>query len=154
MNKINWSLQKRSIKELKNHPRNPRKMSKHDAEHLQKSLERFGLIDKPIINTDNKIIGGHQRLSILKKMGLEEVECYVPDVYLSDEEVDELNLRLNRNTGEWSWDILANEWDVSELLDAGFLLDELVGKEEPEIIDEPEKEKDNTKTCPACGHKF
>lgn len=147
MNQINWKLEKRNIKSLKNHPKNPRKMSSHDAEHLKKSLEKFGLIDKPIINTDNMIIGGHQRLSVLKKMGVEEIECYVPDEPLSQEDIDELNLRLNRNTGEWDWDILANEWDPTELIDAGFLMDELLGKvedipsdEESEDVLEPTKD--------------
>jgi len=65
---INWKLETRPIEELTPHHKNPRKLSKHDAEHLQSSMERFGVIDKPIINPDGKIIGGHQRLAILAKM--------------------------------------------------------------------------------------
>ncbi len=135
MAEINWKLETRKIKDLKKHPKNPRKMSKHDAEQLQKSLEKFGLIDKPIINADNTIIGGHQRISVLKKMGSDSdyIECYVPDRELSQEDVDELNLRLNRNNGEWDWDILGNEWDPTELIQAGFLIDELVGAEIEEL---------------------
>jgi ParB-like chromosome segregation protein Spo0J len=32
-------------------------------------METFGIAEKPVVNTDNTIIGGHQRLKILKKMG-------------------------------------------------------------------------------------
>ena len=116
---INWKLELRKIKDLKPHPKNPRKLSKHDAEHLQKSIEKFGLIDKPIITKDGIIIGGHQRIAILKKMGKagDSVECYVPDREIEQKDIDELCLRLNRNLGEWDWDILANQWEIDELFD-------------------------------------
>ena len=128
---INWKLELRKIKDLKPHPKNPRKLSKHDAEHLQKSIEKFGLIDKPIITKDGIIIGGHQRIAILKKMGKagDSVECYVPDREIEQKDIDELCLRLNRNLGEWDWDILANQWEIDELFDAGFDPEELANSD-------------------------
>ena len=39
--------------------------------------------------------------------------------------VEELNIRLNKNTGEWDWDILANDWEVDDLLAWGFTEEEL-----------------------------
>ena len=154
MYKIKWNLELRKIKDLKSHSKNPRKMSKHDAEHLQKSIDRFGLIDKPILNTDNTIIGGHQRVSILKKMGVDQIECYVPEAALSQEEVDELNIRLNRAHGDFDYDILANEWNSEDLLEWGFLINDLIEKDPIEITSE-EKEDDKKKTkCPNCGHEF
>lgn len=122
---MEWVLVKKKIRDLKPHPRNPRKLSKHDYEHLQKSLDKFGLIDKPIINTDDMIIGGHQRIAVLKKSGAKEVECWAPKATLSEKEIDELNIRLNRATGEWEWDTLANEWEVNDLLEWGFTEEEL-----------------------------
>src|ERR1044072_6304700 len=113
---IKWHLEKRKIKDLIPHPKNPRRLSKDQAYHLQTSLEKFGIADKPIINSNNIIIGGHQRLQILKKMGEKEIDCWVPDHQLSHSEIDEMNIRLNKNLGEWDWDILANEWDVAELV--------------------------------------
>ena len=44
----------------------------------------------------------------------------MPETKLSDRDVEELNIRLNRNTGEWDWDILANEWEVEDLQEWGF----------------------------------
>lgn len=122
---IQWTLHLRKISELKPHPRNPRVLSEHDAEHLQKSLDKFGMIDKPIITKDNRIIGGHQRISLLKKKKIKEVECWMPDQEISDKDIDELCIRLNRNLGEWDYDILANQWDENEILSYGFTQEEL-----------------------------
>lgn len=122
---VQWNIETRKIKDLAPHSKNPRKLSKHDANNLKKSIEKFGLIDKPIITSEGKIIGGHQRISILKKMGNKEIDCYVADSELSQQDIDELNIRLNRNAGEWDYDILANQWDVNNLIDWGFTEDEL-----------------------------
>jgi len=113
-------------------------MSKHDADNLQKSIDKFGLIDKPIVTHDGLIIGGHQRVSILKKMGHKEVECYVADSELNEKDIEELNIRLNRNRGEWDFDILANQWESTELLDYGFSADELVITVDPQGDTDPD----------------
>jgi DNA modification methylase len=147
---INWHLEKRKLKDLKDHAKNPRQLSENDAAHLTVSLDKFGLIDKPIINTDGTIIGGHQRKKILKKLQVKEVECWVPDRHLEEKEVDELNIRLNKNTGDWDWDILANEWEIKELLDWGFTEEELLDavqdittdEEDDSEILEPAKDED------------
>jgi ParB-like chromosome segregation protein Spo0J len=46
------------------------------------------------------------------------IPCVMLD--LSKEEERELNIRLNKNTGEFDMDILANEFDIDELTDWGF----------------------------------
>lgn len=122
---ISWRLEKRKIKDLKPHSKNPRKLSEHDANNLAISLEKFGLIDKPILNGE-QIIGGHQRISVMKKAGIKEIECWIPDRELDQKEIDELNIRLNRNIGEWDMDILANQWDLNELLEWGFTEEEFM----------------------------
>jgi DNA modification methylase len=139
---MQWHLEKRNINDLKDHPKNPRQLSKHDAEHLQKSIDKFGLIDKPIINLDNQIIGGHQRKSILKKLKIKEIECWVPDKQLDEKQVEELNIRLNKNTGDWDWDVLANEFDVDNLMEWGFTAEELIDAPITEI--ESTEEDDET----------
>jgi len=117
---MKWHLELRRLDQLIPYPKNPRLIQTKDQKHLSTSLDKFGLIDKPIINTDNVIIGGHQRVSTLLLAGEEECECWVPETKLSDRDVEELNIRLNRNTGEWDWDILANEWEVEDLQEWGF----------------------------------
>lgn len=122
---MKWKLEKRSINDLMSHPKNARILSEHDAKHLGESLDKFGLIDKPVINKNGTIIGGHQRVKVLKTRNTQEVECWVPSRNLSNAEVEELNIRLNRNNGDWDWDKLGNEWDAGSLIEWGFEEDEL-----------------------------
>ena len=124
---MQWTLETRKIKDLKDYEKNPRRLTKDQEAHLKKSIDRFGLIDKPIITRDGTLIGGHQRKNILKKLGLKEVECWVPDKDLDEKEIQELNIRLNKNSGEFSFYSLANNFDVPDLLEWGFDLKELVG---------------------------
>ena len=128
---INWHTEKRYLRDLIEWDKNPRQLSKHDAEHIKRSLEKFGVADPLVINTDNMIIGGHQRKRILQMIASAEpnyqVDVRVPDRQLTDDEVAELNIRLNKNSGNWDWDILANEFEAIELIDWGFTEEELTG---------------------------
>lgn len=88
---------------------NPRKWSDAETAELRKSIERFGLIDPIIVNSAterrNVVIGGHFRLKVAKDLGFETVPVVyvcVPDL----KREQELNLRLNRNTGSWDFDLL------------------------------------------------
>lgn len=115
-----WSLKKFKIKDLKPFAKNPRQLSETQYTHLKTSLDKFGLIDKPICTAEGLIIGGHQRLKVLKKEGVKEVECWIPDRELLPKEIEEANIRLNKNQGDWDYDILANQWEMTDLLQWGF----------------------------------
>lgn len=156
---ITWKLETRKIKDLKKHPKNPRKLTKDQYVSLSTSIWCYGLIDKPIINLDNTIIGGHQRIEVLKKHKIKEIECWVPNSELSEKEVEELNIRLNRG-GTFDYDILANEYEMQELAEYGFTPAELeicldnALDDEIQEIDEKGKKAKKCKLCPACGHEF
>ena len=122
MNEITWSLKTFQIDELTDYAKNPRSLTKQQFEQLKKSLDKFGLIDKPIINADEKntVIGGHQRLRVLRAENKKTVECWIPSRELDEKEVEELNIRLNKNTGDWDFDTLANNFEMGDLLDWGF----------------------------------
>jgi len=122
--KITWKSEKRKLSELKEWERNPRQATEKETEDLTKSLNRFNLADPIIINTDNTIIGGHLRYRILKKKGVKEVDVRIPERKLNVKEVEELNLRLNKNLGHWDYDLLAN-FDEDLLADIGFESEEL-----------------------------
>ena len=122
---MNWTLETRPLKDLKPNKHNPRKMSKNDAEHLKKSIEKFGQCEPIVINQNNDIIGGHQRAKTMEKLGFETAEVYVPNELLDQQEANELNIRLNKNHGDFDYDILANVWDPADLLEWGFTLEEL-----------------------------
>lgn len=103
--------------------RNPRQLSKHDADEIAFSIGKFNLADPLVINQDNQIIGGHQRKRVMLDNGYKPddlVDVRVPSRQLTDKEAEELNVRLNRNAGEWDFDILANEFELTELLEWGF----------------------------------
>lgn len=116
---ISWSTERRKLKDLVPAKYNPRKLTEQQEKDLTASLSKFNLADPVIINKNNTVIGGHQRLIILKKQGVEEVDVRVPDRELSEKEEKELNLRLNKNTGEFVDDLL-KEFDQDMLLDVGF----------------------------------
>lgn len=146
---INWHLEVLSIKELKEHPKNPRQITKDMMNRLEINIKKFGLIDKPIVNKDWTLIGGHQRIKALKKMKTKNVECWIPDRQLEEDEIDELCIGLNLHQGEWDWDILANEWEPLNLLKYGFTEEKLLG-----TCKEAEKKSKKIKACPNCGHEL
>jgi len=124
-----WTLRTVDISALTDYYKNPRSLSKAQFDQLKTSLDKFGMIDKPIINADktNTVIGGHQRLQVLRAEKVKRVECWYPSRELDDKEVEELNIRLNKATGAWDFDILANQWEQADLLEWGFTTAELTG---------------------------
>ena len=134
------------LSKLKPATYNPRQITKKQVKHLMESIEKFGIIDPLIINSDFTIVGGHQRFAILneasKKVDWEDppkVPCVILD--LSKEDERELNIRLNKNTGDWDFDILGNEFEIQELKEWGFKEIELGLN-----IDKIEKEEEDTAT--------
>lgn len=145
---INWRNETRRLADLRPAEYNPRRMTEKQRADLEKSIDRFQLADPLVINLDNTIIGGHMRYRILRARGVAEVDCRVPDRKLTEAEEKELNLRLNKNLGEWDWDQLAN-WPEDLLKDVGF---------EDMAIDFEKSGRDVGETqmikCPKCGHEF
>ena len=123
---MKWHTEKRRVKDLREHELNPRKLSKKQKKDLQTSLERFSLAEIPAINTDNTIIAGHQRISLLKEKNPEtEIEVRVPERQLTAEEVKEYMIRSNKNTGEFDYQMLEAYFGGDELIDYGFEKSEL-----------------------------
>jgi len=126
--KLTWHTEKRRLGDLIEWDKNPRQLKDHDAEHLKKSLDAFGVADPLIINTDNRIIGGHMRRRIMLKSGYKPddlVDVRVPERELTEREAEELAIRLNKNTGDWDFDALANNFELDDLLEWGFDKQEL-----------------------------
>lgn len=92
------------IKKIKEMKYNPREIEKTDYENLKKSIKEFGSVQPLIINKDNKIIGGHQRLKALKELNHEKVS--VIKLNLPNKKAKALNLALNRISGKWDYELL------------------------------------------------
>lgn len=148
----------RKISELVPAEYNPRQLDKKEFADIQLSLEKFGFVDPVIVNTHpdrrNIIVGGHQRVKVAQSMGWTEVPVFHVELDAGDER--ELNVRLNKNSGSWDWDKLANEFDLPDLLEWGFTTDDLdaFGTDEPETDDEKPEKASKPIECPACGHTF
>lgn len=110
------------IGQLKPAEYNPRKADEKQHANLKASIERFGLKDPIIVNSasnrKNVIIGGHFRVRVAQDIGIKDV----PVVYVNIPDLErekELNVRLNRNTGDFDFDLLA-DFDQDMLKDIGF----------------------------------
>lgn len=115
------------VNELISPDYNPRKHDDLAKEQLKESIRRFGIVDPVVANSaperKNIIVGGNFRWEVIKELGYETV----PVVYIDIPDLEkekELNIRLNKNTGEFDWNLLA-QFDVSLLTDIGFTSGEL-----------------------------
>ena len=121
------------VSELKPAAYNPRKKLKPGDKEYQKikaSIEEFGFADPLVVNADMTIIGGHQRLSVAMDLGITEVPCAVVDVDKDREKA--LNLALNKITGQWDEQLLA---DLLKDLDTAQFNTDLTGFDRAEIED-------------------
>jgi len=124
--------------ELVEWDKNPRKLSRQDAEQLRKSIAGFGFVDPFIVNTNNRLIGGHQRKKVMLKDGYSPetlVDVRVPSRELSERELEELAIRLNRNTGEWDFNLLEKNFSKDDLISWGFSIDELLFDDNRKVAD-------------------
>ena len=139
--------ERRKLADLKAAEYNPRKaLTPDDAEYqkIRRSIEEFGYVDPIIINEDGTIIGGHQRATVLKDLGYQEVDVVV--VALDKQREKALNIALNKITGEWDevklkdllLDLDLGDYDISltgfEQNDLTELVDKLAI--EPEAVDD------------------
>jgi DNA modification methylase len=138
MGSLIWHTEKRKIKDLIPYELNPRKLSDFQAEKLKSSLNKFNLVEIPAIDTNNKIIAGHQRIKIMLLLGRgeEEIDVRIPNRSLTEEEFKEYNLRSNIEAGEWDLNLL-DDLSESLLSEVGFTSEEL--DEIFDIEDTPEQ---------------
>lgn len=124
-------FEKRDVNILTPADYNPRKdLQPGDKEYekIKNSINEFGYVDPIIINTDDTIIGGHQRLKVLKDLGFTEVDCVVVEVDKTKEKA--LNIALNKISG--SWDVALLKDLIDDLKDLNFDI-EFTGFEPPEL---------------------
>lgn len=143
------------ISDLKVADYNPRQMSADQAKDLKASIEKFGFVNPILANSHpdrhNVLIGGHQRLRIAAEMGLTEVPVMYVNLDLKGEQ--ELNLRLNKNVGEWDWSMLAN-FDESQLKESGFSKAQIDYHFDDEVKAKIKEKRKKLITCPECNKQF
>jgi len=127
---MEWTNVFRKLSDLQPWERNPRQINEKQAERLKESFEDFGQVETIAIGPESEVYNGHQRLNVLMAQhgGDYEIECRQSDRALSEKEREKLTVFLHKGAaGEWDWDVLANEFDLDDLLDWGFSERELIG---------------------------
>lgn len=112
------------LSQLKSNPNNPRVIKDDKFEKLKKSISEFPKMMslRPIIVDQNNIVlGGNMRLKALQSLGYKEI----PDDWvkkaseLTDDEKSRFIVSDNIGFGDWEYNILMAQFDVSELSEWG-----------------------------------
>lgn len=104
------------ITDVKSNPNNPRIIKDEKFQKLVQSLKDFPEMAKVrpvVVNSDFVVLGGNMRLKAMKEAGWKEVPVEVVD--WPEEKQREFIVKDNVGFGEWDWEILANEWEATDL---------------------------------------
>jgi 16S rRNA G966 N2-methylase RsmD len=118
----NWRIEYKKPIELSDHKSNPRKISKERFELLKDRIKSQGFRVPPSVDNDYILLAGHQRIKALIDMGLgdEPIAISVPEFKLTEKERQEILSSDNLSWGEFDYDILANEFEMEDLIEWGF----------------------------------
>ena len=106
------------VKDLKDGFGNPRKITAKKRKELKESLEQFGDFGLILIDENNNLIAGNQRVSIMKETDPETVVLCKRLIGYTESELKAINIKDNTHAGEWDLDILA-EWNADIMVDLG-----------------------------------
>ena len=123
MSKITWTNEVRKLGDLTPWPINPRQINKTEAARLSQSLDEFAQVETIAIGPGDEVYNGHQRLNVwMSEHGPDyEVDVRVSSRELTEDERKKLTVFLHKGaTGEWDFDLLANNFDVDDLMEWGF----------------------------------
>lgn len=149
---IQWKEKLVRLDDLRPYERNPRQITDCQYSKLKESLKEDGYHSRIKATIDGRVMGGHQRLKVLKELGYETLIVLMPDRVLSDDEFKRIMLRDNHNNGGWDMDALANEFDLEELRDIG--LHEIMNIAPFDEDDESHEPGKHEVKCPECGGIF
>lgn len=119
MNEKRIELCKLKVSDIQFGLGNPRKITKAKLEELERSFESLGDFGIFLIDENNNIVGGNQRLKVVKKLyGPDaEIDCKRLIGY-TEAELRSINIKDNTHSGEWDLDILA-DWTSDMTIDLG-----------------------------------
>ena len=176
-------IQKVKINKVFSNPVNPRTIQKDKFQKLVKSIREFPemLELRPIVvNSDMVVIGGNMRFKACQELGLKDVYIIKAE-NLTEGQIEQFIIKDNISSGEWDWDILANDWQSSDLNEWGLGVWEnkidatdfkplmFPGQSDKEVTDEDiqkgiqeiggtfqkgTERKFIETMCPECAHEF
>lgn len=134
-----------NVNDLRHAEYNPRSISDKDFKQIRESINSFGFVEPIVANsaTNRKgiIIGGNQRFEVAKGMNMETVPVFWIEIPNLKRE-KELNIRLNRNHGDFDWNILVKEFASEDLSAWGF------SDQDINIFDEKKNVEEETEPTP------
>lgn len=96
-------IERKRIEDMERATYNPRvdlRPGDDEYDNLNHSIDRFGIVLPVVWNRrTNRVVGGHQRLTVLENSGVEEVDVSVVD--LDETREKQLNIALNKTGGSW-----------------------------------------------------
>jgi ParB-like chromosome segregation protein Spo0J len=130
-------------------PKNPRFIKDDKFKKLVKSIEdnpemtaMREILVYPMPNGKYVIIGGNMRYRAMKELKYKEAPCKVIPQEATTEQLKAYTLKDNSGYGEWDFDLLNNEWDLSMLEDCAIDLPE-IGAEALADEAEPQEAKED-----------
>lgn len=110
----------RRVGDLKLDFGNPRKIKKQKREDLEESLEKYDDFGIIVINEQNQVLGGNQRVTIFQRKDPDKMVTCKMLVGYTVAEQKYVNIKLNSHAGEWDLEELG-DW-TADLMD-NFKLD-------------------------------
>tara|TARA_R110000823_G_scaffold259313_2_gene380508 strand:- start:45 stop:488 length:444 start_codon:yes stop_codon:yes gene_type:complete len=141
-----------NIAEVKETKNNPRFIKDPKFKLLVESIKKapWMLKIRPIVVDETMtILGGNMRLKACKSAGLFEIPIHI-ETGLTEAQKREFIIKDNSGFGEWDWDILANEWDVKQLVEWGIDLPVFDLPDQDSENDEDLEDGEKT-VCEMCG---
>jgi site-specific DNA-methyltransferase (adenine-specific) len=131
MSAMQWkNLSVDALRPAAYNPRKKLKVGIKEYEKIKNSILEFGYVEPIIVNYDMTVIGGHQRLTVLKDLGYTEVQCV--EVHIEDEKQGQGSQHrpITKSRCAWNEQLLADL--IVDLQAANFNTD-FTGFEAPEI---------------------
>lgn len=131
---LEWITVQRKWVELIPYKHNPRVMSAEQKRALEGSLQKFNVVEIPVINADDTLIAGHQRAEVMIAIGRgeETTDVRMPSRLLTELELKEYNIASNAIRGNFVDEILREHFAEVDLKSLGVDLpdiDKLLGQD-------------------------
>lgn len=147
---LEWNEVEVQLNALKPYERNPRTISASQYEKLKASIVETGYRARISVTRDYMVVGGHQRLAIMRELGYETLKVLYPSRELTRKEFERILIQDNVPAGIFDMDTLANDFELEDLRDWGA----------QEIFDIPPMDSDDggqgkrKVRCPHCSEEF
>lgn len=135
---------------------------------LARSIDKYGMLQPIVWNeVTGHVVGGHQRLKVIKAKGIAEIIVAV--VHMTEQEEKAANLAMNRIGGSFEDKLLKSVFEELrdsdvDIIDTGFTAKEVddfmasMAALDSDLLDDDngdtEEQAPKLITCPGCKNKF